>query len=58
MRPFLDDRTLDGARRAGLPGDPQRLAALVDGDDLARLAAALVRVGLLPRGADPLADPA
>lgn len=46
LRPALDGKALDGARRAGLPTDPRRLAALVDADELAGLAAALVRVAL------------
>ncbi|KQS66876.1 hypothetical protein [Modestobacter sp. Leaf380] len=55
VRPYLDDRALRGADRVGLPGDAAALADLVDGDDLARFAAALVRVSLLPASADPLA---
>ncbi len=55
LRPHLDDRALRGAERVGLPADPAELARLVDGDDLARLAAGLVRVSLLPASADPLA---
>jgi hypothetical protein len=54
VRPFLDDRARDGARRLGLPDDATALAGLVDGDDLARFAAALVRVGRLPASRDPL----
>jgi hypothetical protein len=46
LRPFFDDRALDGAGRVGLPKDPDRLAGLVKGDDLARLSAALVRAEL------------
>jgi endonuclease III len=44
--PFADRRVAEGARRLGLPTDPADLARLVDGDNLARLAAALVRVSL------------
>jgi hypothetical protein len=55
LRPYLDDRALRGAERVGLPGDPAALADLVDGDDLARFAAGLVRVSLVAKGADPLA---
>jgi hypothetical protein len=44
LRPYLDDQTVKGAERIGLPKDPERLAALVPERDLARLAAALVRV--------------
>lgn len=43
FRPHLDAKALDGARAVGLPDDAQQLSALVDGDDLARLSAALVR---------------
>lgn len=46
LRPYLDRKTLDGAKRVGLPADPARLARLVRGDDVARLSAALVRVSL------------
>jgi hypothetical protein len=54
VRPYLDDRALAGARRVGLPDDGARLAELVPADDLARFAAALVRVARLPSGHDPL----
>jgi hypothetical protein len=46
LRPYLDRKALDGARRLGLPADPEQLAGAVAGSDLARLAAALVRVSL------------
>jgi hypothetical protein len=46
LRPAFDRRALDGAREAGLPTDPHRLAGLVDPADLPRLAAALVRATL------------
>ncbi|KOX19004.1 endonuclease [Saccharothrix sp. NRRL B-16348] len=46
LRPFLDDKALAGARRVGLPDDRRALARLVPADDLARFAAALVRVTL------------
>ena len=54
VRPFLDQRARDGARRLGLPDGATALAGLVDGGDLARFAAALVRVARLPAGRDPL----
>jgi endonuclease III len=54
IRPHLDERALAGARRIGLPEDAGRLAALVSHDDLASLAAGLVRISLLPRRAEPL----
>lgn len=44
FRPHLDRKALDGAVAVGLPRDPPALAELVPGDELARLAAALVRV--------------
>ncbi len=56
LRPHLDDRALRGAERVGLPADPAALADLVDGEDLARFAAGLVRVSLLPAAEDPLGD--
>ncbi|WP_211232476.1 hypothetical protein [Thermocrispum municipale] len=37
---------MSGARAVGLPEDEAKLAALVDGDDLARFTAALVRADL------------
>lgn len=46
LRPYLDRKTLDGARQLSLPADPEQLSRLVASDDLARLAAALVRVAL------------
>jgi hypothetical protein len=46
LRPYLDKKTLDGAKKVGLPTDPAKLAKLVRADDMARLAAALVRVSL------------
>ncbi|HLV59680.1 MAG TPA: hypothetical protein VKY81_12575, partial [Natronosporangium sp.] len=46
LRPYLDRRALEGARRLGLPTDPDELVALVPPDDLAPLAAGLVRVTL------------
>lgn len=48
LRPYLDRKALDGASLLGLPTDPKALAELVDGHDLAVLAAALVRVSLRP----------
>jgi endonuclease III len=56
VRPYLDDRALQGAQRVGLPADAGRLAALVEGRDLARLAAGLVRVSLLGKDEQPLGD--
>lgn len=44
LRPYFDGQTLKGAERLGLPQDPKRLAELVNAKDLARFAAALVRV--------------
>lgn len=44
LRPYLDGKVLAGAQRVGLPADSDDLARLVRDDQLARLAAALVRV--------------
>jgi hypothetical protein len=46
LRPALDGKALDGARRVGLPADPRELARLAPGSALAPVAAALVRVAL------------
>jgi hypothetical protein len=46
LRPAIDGKALDGARRVGLPADPNELARLAPGSHLAPLAAALVRVAL------------
>ncbi|NUU23893.1 MAG: endonuclease [Streptomycetaceae bacterium] len=46
LRPSLDKRARDSAASLGLPAAPDRLAGLVDDDELASLAAALVRVSL------------
>jgi hypothetical protein len=54
VRPYLDDRARSGARRIGLPDDAAQLAELVAAEDLARFAAALVRVSRVPAGRDPL----
>src|SRR3954453_18680451 len=51
VRPYLDDRALAGARRVGLPDSPEQVTGLVDSDDLARFAAALVRISRLPAAA-------
>jgi hypothetical protein len=56
VRPYLDDRARAGARRVGLPEDAGELAACVADDELARFAAALVRISLVPARAEPLAD--
>ncbi|MGP5708386.1 endonuclease [Brachybacterium alimentarium] len=46
LAPFFDRKALDGARRLGLPEDPETLDTLIDPADRARLAAALVRAAL------------
>ena len=55
VRPFLDARALAGAERLGLGPDAD-VATLVPPDELARFAAALVRVSLLRSTTDPLPD--
>lgn len=44
LRPHLDEPALKGAERLGLPTDPKRLADMVPDKEMARFAAALVRV--------------
>jgi endonuclease III len=46
VAPYLDDRTIKGAVRVGLPTSRNRLAALVPEADLPHLAAACVRASL------------
>lgn len=46
LRPYLDKKTIDGARKIGLPTDPDELAGLTTKRDLPRFAAALIRVSL------------
>ncbi|MBA8827543.1 hypothetical protein FHX42_004939 [Saccharopolyspora lacisalsi] len=55
LRPYFDKKSLSGAEKVGLPKKPEQLAELVDGDDLARLAAACVRVTLEKGVADRVA---
>jgi hypothetical protein len=52
LRPHLDRKVLDGAKRVGLPVEADELAALVSEKDLTRLSAALVRVSLDKKLAD------
>ncbi|MFF8289321.1 endonuclease [Streptomyces sp. NPDC016309] len=52
LSPYLDDKTLDGAERLGLPADPEALARLVRKEELPALAAALVRAALDGRVVD------
>jgi hypothetical protein len=46
LRPYLDAKAIEGAGRLGLPTDADHLATMVNGDDLARFSAALLRVRL------------
>jgi hypothetical protein len=46
VAPYLDAKTLSGAERIGLPGDPRRLVDLAGDTEPAALAAALVRAAL------------
>ncbi|WP_424535086.1 endonuclease [Sphaerisporangium viridialbum] len=53
VAPYFDKRVLEGARRLGLPHSVDALADLAgSGEDLARLAAALVRVSLSKQAAE------
>jgi hypothetical protein len=49
LRPFFDQRALSAAKRHNLPADPHKLAKLVPADNVAILAAALVRSELTER---------
>lgn len=46
LRPQVDAKVREGAEAVGLPTGADALAGLVDGEDLGRLTAGLVRVGL------------
>ncbi len=46
LRPYLDRKALDGAKKVGLPTDPAELAKRTTPANLPRLAAALIRVSL------------
>lgn len=46
LRPYVDGKARDGAKRLGLPADPETLAGLVPAAELGRFCAALVRVAL------------
>lgn len=54
LRPFFDERARRAAAALGLPDTPQALGELAAAPDVARLAAALVRVGLSKRAAGEL----
>lgn len=58
LRPYLDKKALSGAEKVGLPANAQELAGLVGEDELARLAAALVRVMLEKGLVDKIPQPA
>ncbi|HET6697640.1 MAG TPA: endonuclease [Nocardioidaceae bacterium] len=53
LAPYVDDRAAGGAERLGLSRAPQRLARLVDAEDLPRLVAGCVRAA---RDDDVVAD--
>ncbi len=52
VRPYVDKRAKQAAKALGLPAKADALAALVDGDDVARFVAALVRVSLADDAAE------
>jgi endonuclease III len=55
IAPYADDRVLEGARMIGLPADVAELADLAgSGKDLARLAAALIRISLSKDAAEQI----
>lgn len=43
LRPYVDDEVVGAARKLGLPTDPVRLTQHVEGHDIARLTAAVIR---------------
>jgi hypothetical protein len=55
LRPYVDRRMVAGAQRLHLPSEPDALAGLVGGAELAPLAAALVRVSLSGEAAGEVA---
>ncbi|SES31000.1 hypothetical protein [Streptomyces qinglanensis] len=57
-RPWLDPKALQGAERLGLPGSAEALADMVPEDELAPLAAGLVRVALSKDVAEDVWDAA
>ncbi|WP_243087128.1 hypothetical protein [Streptomyces sp. 891-h] len=57
-QPYLDDKALQGAERLGLPKSPEKLAGMVKKDELAPLAAGLVRVALSKDVAEEVWDAA
>ncbi|MFE1096964.1 hypothetical protein [Streptomyces smyrnaeus] len=57
-QPYLDDKALQGAERLGLPKSAQKLAGMVRKDELAPLAAGLVRVALSKEVAEDVWDAA
>ncbi|GGW94147.1 endonuclease [Streptomyces noursei] len=54
--PYLDAKALQGARRLGLPEDPDRLRGLVPAAGTAALASALVRAALDPSVAEEVRE--
>lgn len=54
VAPFVDDRVVEGAKAVGLPTTAKALGALVDPEDLPRLAAACVRVTLTDAAAEAI----
>ncbi|MER5306353.1 endonuclease [Streptomyces sp. NPDC002773] len=58
LRPFFDERSRGAAERLGLPHTPAGLARHVPPEDVARLAAALVRVSLSKDAAGTASDTA
>ncbi|WP_431985051.1 hypothetical protein [Streptomyces qinglanensis] len=57
-RPWLDQKALQGAERLGLPASAEELAGMVREDELAPLAAGLVRVALSKDVAEDVWDAA
>jgi len=58
VAPHFDAKTLEGARRLGLPDSPDQLVKIADGTEPAVLAAALVRTALDKKVAQEILDDA
>jgi endonuclease III len=56
VRPFMDRKVLDGAKKLRLPSSADGLAQLVAAADVSRLASALVRVSLDRKAAEVLKE--
>lgn len=58
FQPYLDPKALQGAGKLGLPESPEKLAELVKKDELASLAAGLIRAALSSKVVDEVREAA